>query len=266
MGVRLDRLYGVEMNLGFRFESEMTQLVAAACPWWWLGSRQHDFVATEIVGPDAIADLVGIRFDQRRLKAREAEGINPVTDALALRALQACRSRVLTTRELADACHVTPSGIRRAQAVAIEANAMIRQARGRYSCHPAWGPVGARLVAVELKLDNWRAAFQQAQAYSRWANATWVVIGRTPPVEAKREAEQDGFGLAVLGTDGKIKRLSRPRAVRRPRSAWAALWASEQAIARAIGAGYRPESDHGPALTVAQAIPTDVGVASLQSA
>lgn len=264
--VVVDRLYGVQMDLGFRFESEMTQLVAAACPWWWLGSRQHDFVATEIVGPDAIADLVGIRFDERRLQARESEGISPVTDALALHALQACRSRVLTTRELADACHVTPSGMRRAQAVALEANAMIRQARGRYSCHPAWGPVGARLVAVELKLDNWRAAFQQAKAYSLWANATWVVLGRTPPAEATREAEQDGVGLAVLGTDGKIKRLNRPRAVRRPRSAWAALWASEQAIARAIGAGYRSKSAHAPALIAAQAIPANAGAASLQSA
>lgn len=266
MGVRLDRLYGVEMDLGFRFESEMTQLVAAACPWWWLGSRQHDFVATEIVGPDAIADLVGIRFDERRLKAREAEGISPVTDALALHALQACRDRVLTTQELADACHVTPSGMRRAQAVALEANAMIRQARGQYSCHPAWGPVGARLVAVELKLNNWRAAFQQAQAYSRWANATWIVLGRTPPAEAKREAERDGLGLAVLETDGKIKRLSRPRVVRRPHSAWAALWASEQSIARAIGAGYRSESAPAPALTAERAIPTDAGAASLQPA
>jgi hypothetical protein len=254
------------VDLGFRFESEMTQLVAAACPWWWLGSRQHDFVAKEIVGPDAIADLVGIRFNEGRLRAREAEGISPVTDALALHALQACRGRVLTTRELADACHVTPSGIRRALALALEANAMIRLARGRYSSHPAWGHVGARLVAVELKLGNWQAAFQQAQAYSRWANATWVVLGRTPPAEAKLEADREGLGLAVLGTDGKIKRLSRPRAVRNPRSAWAALWASEQAIAQAIDAAYRLESANAPALTAARAIPADAVAASLQSA
>jgi hypothetical protein len=254
------------MNVGFRFESEMTQLVATACPWWWLGSRQHDFVAAEIVGPDAIADLVGIRFDEKRLKAREEESISPVTDALALSALRACRGRVLTTRELADACHVTPSGIRRALVVALEANAMIRQTRGRYISHPAWGPVGARLVAVELKLDNWRAAFQQAQAYSHWANATWVVLGRTPPAEAKREADRDGLGLAVLGTDGRIRRLSRPRAVRQPRSAWAALWASEQAIAQAIDAGYRSTPTHLPVLTTARAIQADAAAGSLQSA
>lgn len=252
------------MNLGFRYESEMTDLAAAACPWWWLGSREHDFVAAEIVGPDAVADLVGIRFNQRRLVARESEGISPVTDALALRALQACRGRVGTTRELAEACHVTESGMRRALGVALEANALVRHARGRYTCHPAWAPVGARQVAAELKLENWRAAFQQAHAYLRWANATWVVLARTPPAEAKMHAERDGLGLAVLEADGTIKRLSRPRAVRRPRSAWAALWTSEQALARATNAGYsaaRPLSG----VIAAPAIPASAAAASLRS-
>lgn len=242
----------------------MTELAAAACPRWWLGSRQHDFVATEIVGPDAVADLVGIRFDEQHLGARAAAGISPVTDALALRALQVCGRRVLTTRELADLCHVTPSGMRRALAVALEANAIIRQARGRYSRHPAWGPVGARLVAVELKLENWRTALHQAQAYSRWANATWAVLARTPPDAAKQVADRHGLGLAVLGTDGKITRLNRPRAVRRPHSGWAALWASEQVVARAVSAGYRLDSY--PPFTVEQAIPAGVEAASLQPA
>ncbi len=244
----------------------MTELATAACSGWWLGSRQHDFVATEIVGPDAVADLVGIRFDERRLGAREAEGISPVTDALALRALQVCGRRVLSTQDLANLCHVTPSGMRRALAVALKANAMIRQGRGRYSRHPAWGPVGARLVAVELKLEDWRGALQQAQAYSCWANATWVVLARTPPAAAKQMADRHGLGLAVLGTDGKIKRMIRPRAVRRPRSAWAALWASEQAADRAISTGYCSIASNAPALRAAQAIPAGAEVASLQSA
>jgi hypothetical protein len=260
------RRYGERVGVEFRYESEMTRLAADACPWWWLGSRRHDFVAAEIVGPDAIADLVGIRFDQGRLRMRDAEGIRPVTDALALRALQLCRGRVLATRAIADACHVTPSGVRRALALAVEANAMIRHARGRYGSHPAWGPVGARLVAVELKLDNWRAAFHQAHAYACWANATWVVLARTPPGQAKLEAERDGLGLAVLRTDGKIERLTRPRSVRRPRSGWAALWASEQAIARAISAGYRADSGDSTALTAARATAANAAAVNLQSA
>lgn len=244
----------------------MTDLAAAACPWWWLGSRQHDFVAAEIVGPDAVADLVGIRFDQRRLAARDSAGIRPVTDALALHAVEACRDRIMSTQELAEACHVTPSGMRRALAVAVEANALVRHVRGRYSRHPAWGPVGARLIAAELKLDNWRAAFQQAQAYLRWSNATWVLLARTPPAEAKLSAEREGLGLALLGADGKLKRLTRPRPVRRPRSAWAALWASEQALARALNAGYRAERDESQALRAVPAIPVGVAAASLRSA
>lgn len=253
------------MSFGFRYESEMTDLATAASPWWWLGSREHDFVAAEIVGPDAVADLVAIRFDQRRLAAREAEGIGPITDALALRALQACRDRVASTQELAKECHVTPSGMRRALAVALEAHALVRHGRGHYRCHPAWGPIGARLVAAELKLDNWRAAFEQARAYLRWANASWIVLARTPPAEATLQAERDGLGLAVLGANGKIKRLTRPRAVRRPRSSWAALWTSEQALARAVNAGYSAARPVPPVIA-GPAMRASAGAGSLRSA
>lgn len=246
----------------------MTELAAAACPWWWPRGLTHDFVADEIVGPDAVADLVGVRFDQRRLAARETAGIAPVVDVLALQALTACRNRVMSTQELALACHVTPSGIRRALAVADEAGAILRQGRGRYATHPAWSPIGARLVAVELKLDNWRAAFTQAEAYARWANATWVVLGRRPQSAAVTYAQREGIGLAVLATDGNIKRLVRPRAVRKPALRWAALWASEQALARAISAGYRSEFRTAipPRTTARPATPAAVVAASLQSA
>jgi len=246
----------------------MTYLAAAACPSWWPRGLKHDFVAAEIVGPDAVADLVGIRFDQRRLATREAEGISPIIDALALQALVACRGRVMSTQELADACHVTASGMRRALALAVEANAMIRHGRGRYACHPAWAPVGARMVAVELKLDNWRAAFQQGIAYSRWANATWVVLGKAPPAEAQAEAAWEGLGLAVLNTNGRIKRLARPRPVRRPVVPWAALWASEQALARAMRAGYGAETAGvaAPAITALPATPAGAAAANLRSA
>jgi hypothetical protein len=223
-------------------------------------------VAAEIVGPDAVADLVAVRFDQRRLAARAAEGISPVIDALALRAIDACQHGVWTTHELAAACHVTASGMRRALAITVEANALVRHGRGRYARHPAWGPVGARLVAVELKLDNWRAAFRQAQAYASWANATWVVLARTPSAAAKIEAASEGLGLAVLGTTGTIERLVRPRVARRPHSRWAALWATEQALARAVSDGYWPGSWASPALKVRRARPAGAPVASLQSA
>lgn len=257
----------MKVTPGFRYESEMTHLAAAACARWWPRGLQHDFVASEIVGPDAVADLVGIRFDQRRMAAREAQDIAPVIDALALRAIEVCRQRVLSTNELAAACGVSASGMRRALAIAVEANALVRHGRGRYSCHPAWGPVGARLVAVELKLKNWRAAFQQADAYARWANATWVLLARTPPAEAKFEAAANGLGLAVLGTDGNIERLVRPRAVRWPRTRWAALWASEQILVRAVSAGYRGDASRRPAQTLRAAPATLASgpVASLQS-
>jgi hypothetical protein len=241
----------------------MTGLATAASRWWWGGRREPDFIAAEIVGPDAIADLAAVRFDHRRLQERAAAGIQPVVDVLALRVVLAARRRAMTTSELAATCRVSPSGVRRAVSVAVERGAVLREGRLKYRTHPAWGPSAARVVAVELKLQDWPGALDQAHAYSRWANAAWMLLARTPPAEAVAVAAAEGIGAAVLSPSGEVALLARPAPRRRPAQRWAAIWASEQLLARAMRAGF--PSSHAPqSITARRAIPVGAAAASLQ--
>jgi hypothetical protein len=209
----------------------MTSPAIAASQNWWAGRSAADAVAREIVAPGAIADLVGIRFDRRAVEARRKAQIEPLVDALALQLVLATRRRAMSTRELADLFRISPSGARRAIRIAIDKGAMV-DGGGALSAHPEWQPIGQRMVAVELKLHDWRRAFTQALNYQSWASAAWVVLGRPPSEEALVAARRAGIGLGYFVEDSKVRTLVRARSRERLRSGdWASVWAAEQVLA-----------------------------------
>lgn len=238
----------------------MTEVAIAAAKAWWGARREPDFTAVEIVGPDAIADLAAARFDHERLQRRLAAGIRPVTDGLALRVLLSSRRRAMSAADLAAACRVSPSGIRRAINIAVDQGALTRAGRTQYRTHNDWSPATARIVAIELKLQDWSAALNQAHAYSSWANTAWAILSRVPPPSAISAANAEGLGLAVLSRSGEISCLVRPTPRRRPAHPLAALWAGEQIVSRAASAGFSLPAATEPAKAV-RARPQDaVGV------
>jgi hypothetical protein len=214
-------------------EAEMTAPARAADRLWWRGRRPPCVVADEVVGPDAIADLVAARFDTGALERRREAEISPLTDQLALLSVLACKRTPLSTAELAEQCRVTASGMRRAIRLATDAGAMVEVERFRYRAHPRWSPVVRRAVAVELKLRDWMRAIRQACAYRGWANASWVILAREPPAAAVDAARSAVLGLAVLLPDGTAKSMIRP-AVRTDRPThWTSIWVGEQLVAAA---------------------------------
>jgi hypothetical protein len=221
----------------FRFESEMTgPAVGALDSWWPMRRVRADFVAAEVVGPDSVADLVAVGFDQQALRRRQKAGVAAVTEPLAIHALFAARRGPCSISELAWRCHVSPSGMRRAVATAVHAGAMARQGRSLVEVHPGWVPVSRHLVAVELKREAWQTALIQACNYACWANAAWILLGKTPPPAAVAAAQQAGVGLGALAVDGQLRCAVRPQLRRAPAQPWAAAWAGEQAYARALSA------------------------------
>lgn len=220
--------------MSFSSEAEMTVPAREAGQAWWRGRRPPCIVADEIVGPDAIADLVGARFDAACVRRRKEAGIRPLTDPLALQAVLAGRRATLTTREMAEACKVTPSGIRRGIRLALEAGALVETTRFCYTTHPRWSPVVRRAVAVELKLRDWSRALRQAIAYRTWANAAWVLLAKRPPVVAIDVAAAAGVGLGTLSPDGTLTAWLRPevRPARIPH--WSSIWVGEQLLAAAL--------------------------------
>jgi hypothetical protein len=249
----------------FRWESQMMDLTLATSDRWWGARQGPDFAGTEIVGPDAIADLAAVRFDRSRLRLRQDAKIHAVPDALALRVLAFARRRALTSAQLAEACRVSASGVRRAISFAIERGALVREGRTHYRTHMAWGVATERTVAVELKLHDWSAALQQTYAYSLWANAAWAIIGRMPPRDAAAAAAAEGLGLAVLFPSGEMQLLVRPRSRRTARDRLVSLWTSEQVLARAQSARFALHDDARPS-TAPRATLGGALAASLSSA
>lgn len=218
----------------FSSEADMTLPAREAGQAWWRGRRPPCVVAGEVVGPDAIADLVGARFDPASLQRREETRIQPLTDILALQAVLVSRRARLTTREMAEACKVTPSGMRRGILLALEAGALIEVTRFRYTAHPRWSPVVRRAVAVELKLHDWSRALRQAIAYRAWANAAWVLLARRPPVAAVEAACAAGVGLGTLSPDGSVIAWLSPQVRTARMMHWSSIWVGEQLLAAAL--------------------------------
>jgi hypothetical protein len=216
----------------FASEAEMTSAAREADRTWWRGRHPPCVVAGEVVGPDAIADLVGARFDAVALSRRDAAGVRPVTDQLALRAVLASRRAHLTTRDLAEACKVTPSGMRRGIVIALDAGALIEVSRFRYTANPGWSPVVRRAVALELKLRDWSRALRQAIAYRSWANAAWILLARRPSNAALSAASTAGVGLGTLTPDGAATAWLRPEVTSRT-THWSSIWVGEQLLAAA---------------------------------
>ncbi|MBK5233079.1 MAG: hypothetical protein JJE13_08890 [Thermoleophilia bacterium] len=221
----------------FRWESEMTSPAIAANGSWWGSKQDPDFIAGEIVGPDAVADLAAIRFARGPVETRLREGIGPVTNALALQVLMFARDNPVTSAEVADQFRISRSAASNALSLGLEVGAIRKQPKHRYLTHPGWSSVAARVVAVELKLSNWQGAIRQAAAYSRWANSSWVILSREPNVQAVEAARSLGIGLALLSSEGTLHRIVRAVNTRSPGDEFAAAWASEQIYGRALSAG-----------------------------
>lgn len=222
-------------------ESEMTEPAAAAAEFWWRFRQAPDFVAREIVGPLAVADLVAVQFDHGAVKDRRQAGIRPTDDFLTLQVVMSCRRTARSVSDLAGLLRVSDSGVRRATRIGLESGALVEESGRvrRYRTHDAWRPVGRRMVAAELKRSDWRRAADQAWAYQAWSNAVWLVLGTRPPIEAAGRLAETGIGLAYLGEDERLNIVVRPARARRL-SGVASVWASEQALRRALANGVEP--------------------------
>jgi hypothetical protein len=215
----------------------MTEPASVGWRDWWGSRRAPDFVAREIVGPLAIADLVAVHFDRRALLARDAAGIRATNDYLTVGVLLACRRSPRRTSDLAALLGVGLSSVRRAARLGHEIGAL-DCVSGRHRTHSAWQPAARRMVAVELKRSEWRRATRQVCAYQSWAHAAWLVLGKRPPRSAMLGFAGSGLGLAYLDNNERARVVQRPTA--RRATGHASVWAGEQTLLSAQAAGVDP--------------------------
>jgi hypothetical protein len=96
-------------------------------------------------------------------------------------------------------------------------------------------PVVERIVALEVKLRDWRRALYQATRYLDYATQAWVVLDHRALAAALAHADdfvQRGIGLMGLSRAGEIEVIAHP-AKRGPRMP-ARYWQANAEIARRL--------------------------------
>ena len=196
-----------------------------------LGGRRADLVAIpEFPGPFGVADLAVLATSWCRLHERIDAGIDPIThelDAAIVASLNPSRGRTL--EELAAGLFLSSHALGHRMARLQRSGAVHVSRSGRFTRHKALAPLG-QVHTIELKVQAWRRALDQARTYALWSDRSIALLGRLPkdPSEAIAEAASAGVGLAVGS-----RWLVRPKPTRQsqPRR----MWTSELFVASLLG-------------------------------
>lgn len=200
----------------FRYESDLVSVVRDALP--RLAFR-HDKntdveVFSEVPAVHGVPDLVGIRFDQARLKSRIESGVRPLsTDA-----------EVRVAMAIGDGCEIRAVGDRAGLSNEYARRNMLplltdlgwieSDGVGVVRRRPEAQWVAGRVVTIEAKLRDWRKALVQARRQRLSGDAAYIAVdalamqGLSPYLA--RLAEE---GIGAIAVDAERERavvLSRP--------------------------------------------------------
>lgn len=175
-----------------------------------------------------VADVVFARFDREALRKRRDHDLSPLTeviDVAAVRVLEAAArdgENAIAVAEMARRMNVSSSHLRSAVLPRLRDKKWVRLLGNRMSLAGELPVPVKSMVAIEVKRSDWRQALFQAQAYTDFADASYVALDayRTPGpfLQGEGPFQFAGVGLLTVSTnDGSVvKRLIRPRR-RRPR-------------------------------------------------
>jgi hypothetical protein len=206
----------------FRYETEL------AAPALRHFRRRGDWdFAHELVALRAAPDLVAGR--RAPTFAARAAGPPPVTNGLVLRLLEFAAAGVGEAELRAWA----PWGWRDLKKRALEpalAAGLIEFVDGRWQAPQLQLPYG-ELVAIELKLRDWRKGIRQSRANQAFAAEAWLVMPN-PPDEALKLASWVGVGLVGVAEGGTTQLVA--AAVREPLSPFASRLFGELVYEQAL--------------------------------
>lgn len=192
-------------------------------------------VLAEVPAAQGITDVVAVRFDASAVRHRLEAGVGPLCSPLRVRTLDLLRTdRGIRVATLARKVGSNPRALTRSTLRPLAETGLLEMSDGFVRATGAWRPVGAQLTAVELKLSKWRDALRQADNFALSADRTWVVLDEArsaAAVAAKGNFRDFGIGLALLGSDGRLRTVVRPRG-RRPER-WLRALMAERAWAAA---------------------------------
>lgn len=216
-------------RVGFRWEAEMTQLVASQVGRLMPPGGAH-VVVGEVPAAQGIADVVAVRFDTEALQHRFDNAVGPITSPLRVRVLHMLgKNRTLRTSTLAERLGTTGAALTRSTLGPLAELGLVEMRADTVTPTGAWRPLPAHVTAVELKLSKWKDALRQADNFAMSADRAWLVLDAARSAAAVRESTfiaAFGVGLAVVDTSGELQVVARPRG-RRPERWLRALMAEQ---------------------------------------
>jgi hypothetical protein len=248
---------GERERLRFRWEAEMTQLVASQIGRLMPPGGAH-VVVGEVPAAQGIADVVAVRFDTGALHERFNNSVGPITSPLRVRVLHLLgKNRPVRTSTLAARVGTTPTALTRSTLGPLADLGLVELRTDTVRATGIWRPVPAHITAVELKLSKWRDALRQADNFAISADRAWLVLDAARSAAAVRESAfiaTFGVGLAVIKSTGELRVVAPPRG-RRPERWLRALmaeqvWASAQNDVAAVIAATTQLEKRPPAIEV----------------
>jgi DNA-binding MarR family transcriptional regulator len=184
-----------------------------------------------------IADLAVVRLDVDAIRARKKGGWLRPLRLQELRVLHALRlDRPATSRYVAIHMRTSESSALDVLRDLASAGFIAREPNGTFRRVAPATALAQRIVTIEAKRDNPRAALQQARAHRAWTNETYVAFDAAFRARFRKRDEawrQLGIGLIELDADG-WRVVYRARPFRRSNRLEAAL-VGEQALDRLLG-------------------------------
>lgn len=187
-------------------------------------------LVAEPPGPFGIPDFVAVYGTRDRLDARLGLPVPPLlnrVDAGIVAALAVARP--LSTASVARRTGWRPDTIERRLPGLVRAGAVQLAGSGTYVRPAALTSIG-RLLALEVKVRDWRRAVLQGRTYASWCDTYAIVLGRlsaTSGDDLVAQVLRDAAGLAV---DGRW--IVRPRLTQ---AGTTSLWGSEHLVAALRG-------------------------------
>lgn len=220
-------MFGTEQELARSLESLLSRVAA----------RDTQLrLERELDAGNGVADLVMCCLLSDSDKT--AKGLSQLNPSLAVLAATGDVPRNVSAATITGASGIglTSARLLLAQMSSAGVTRKTRQ-RGVYRQVRHLAPVVDWIVAVEVKLTNWKRALYQAARYQDFANEAWVVLDHERAGSAIENSERFtrfNVGLATLDARRNLRIVFRPRfELPRSRTRW---WAANVAIAeRLIG-------------------------------
>ena len=168
---RVQRSYYPGMS-AFSYESEMLSLVSDYLPALLKPKYSRVFSVAEMYVKDVVPDLLLFSFEEQLLMPNHRK--LTTVEAHVLQAIQGVGEAPI--QEIADRIILSESRLMRCFDV-LEKGGFIKQTSvDKYSVSETVKERHVEIIAVEMKLWNWRMALEQALSYTEFADRAYVIL------------------------------------------------------------------------------------------